>query len=201
MTYYKGKGPSRNSLSGSEYGNAAAIEDLLKKVAALEKRCCCKVLGTTDGAPVAAPVGNETTIRVDPATLIFYSWNGSDWISSGSSGPLMYVSTLAQTGANPPVPTVSRNDFTGVSWARASDGSYSILNTNNEFVQGRTIVYLPGHTEAGPSGGSQWHTWVNANEIAVLTGVPDGSILIDDVLGTNSNGNGTPFVIEVWPAP
>lgn len=169
---------------------------LQQQIDQLKKRCCCSSFGVTDGAPVGAPTGSATTVRIDPDTSIVYRWSGTEWVVVG---PKRYVATLTQTGIDPPEAVVSRNDFTGISWERVDVGDYHIKNTNNEFVQGKTFVWMTSHNEAGPSGGSQWHTWGTESEIHIHTANPDGTVFMDELLGINSNGNGTPFVIEVWP--
>tara|TARA_R100001463_G_scaffold320_1_gene1350 strand:+ start:775 stop:1224 length:450 start_codon:yes stop_codon:yes gene_type:complete len=103
------------------------------------------VVPTADDLLIGTKVTNTGTV-INP-TKTFRAGEVVD----ASLGYTSYVATITQTGANPPVATVQKNN-TGLTftWQRASAGTYLVVPSLN-FVVAKTWVNLTGGDVSTPS--------------------------------------------------
>jgi len=80
-----------------------------------------------------------------PTTRNFLVGSIVDLASSTSLGYTSYVALISQTGTNAPIATQLANTTNKTfTFARVSNGSYSITASGSLFTSGKTIVFLNG---------------------------------------------------------
>jgi hypothetical protein len=65
------------------------------------------------------------------------------YITSSNNTYKTYVANLSQVGTSPPSVTVLDNTFVStMTWTYDSTGEYLLTSTNNDFVSGKTMLFI-----------------------------------------------------------
>ncbi len=101
-------------------------------------------------------IGSDPTVVGNP-TKNFRIGDISTFVKDDILGYTVYTALLTQTGVNPPVATVLKND-TGatITWARTAFGEFTATASSAVFTAAKTIVFLNNGSGALNNNSVRW---------------------------------------------